>query len=210
MQADRDEIRGLLKEFAGKPFIILHPVATDIRRMWPIENYPKLADALFEQGFDIVFSGSQEDGGVVGEIIRLMKHPAYNTCALVGLSGLTALLSEAALMISTDTGPLHLARAVNTPTVGIYWAPNLINWGPLSRNIHKPVVSWNMTCPYCGIIPNDPYPFEPHLSSCKHEVSFVRDVTVEAVIEAVTSLLNETRNNKEIDKEDTQKQVYKL
>jgi ADP-heptose:LPS heptosyltransferase len=98
-------------------------------------------------------------------------------------------------MISADTGPLHLARAVNTPTVGIYWAPNLINWGPVTRNIHRPVVSWNMACPYCGIVPNNPYPFEPQTAACKHEVSFVRDITVDEVLEAAGSILRVNSNN---------------
>jgi hypothetical protein len=46
-----------------------------------------------------------------------------------------------------------------------------------------------MACPYCGIIPNDPYPFEPHSSLCKHEVSFVRDIRVGDVLKAADGLL---------------------
>jgi hypothetical protein len=45
-----------------------------------------------------------------------------------------------------------------------------------------------MKCPYCGKIPNDPYPFEPRIN-CDHKVSFVRDITVEEVLNAATSLL---------------------
>jgi ADP-heptose:LPS heptosyltransferase len=91
-------------------------------------------------------------------------------------------------MISADTGPLHLARAVNTPTIGFYWAPNLINWGPVTRTIHRPLISWKMECPICGIVPNNPYPFEPKTDTCDHPVSFVRDITIEQVLEAVESL----------------------
>jgi ADP-heptose:LPS heptosyltransferase len=98
-------------------------------------------------------------------------------------------------MISADTGPLHLARAVNTPTVGFYWAPNLINWGPLSRKIHRPMISWKMECPICGVVPNDPYPFEPKSSQCNHPVSFVRDITIEQVIQTVEELLIEIEKN---------------
>jgi ADP-heptose:LPS heptosyltransferase len=193
LDKDKEEIAGFISELERKRFVVLHPVATDIRRMWPIENYAPLADILFEQGFDVVFSGSKEDADVVEGIMSDMKHKAFNACGNMSLGGLAALLSKASLMISADTGPLHLGRAVNTPTVGIYWAPNLINWGPVTRNIHSPVVSWNMACPYCGIVPNNPYPFEPQ-TTCKHEVSFVRDITVDEVLEAASTILSVDTN----------------
>jgi ADP-heptose:LPS heptosyltransferase len=160
--------------------------------MWPAENYAGLADMLQQMGFQVVYTGSKEDRKVTDGVIAAMKQHAFNVCGDFSLGGLAALLAKAALMISADTGPLHLARAVNTPTVGIYWAPNLINWGPVTRNIHRPVVSWNMACPLCGIVPNDPYPFEPATNACTHEVSFVRDVTADAVIQAAEKLIAET------------------
>jgi ADP-heptose:LPS heptosyltransferase len=93
-------------------------------------------------------------------------------------------------MISSDTGPLHLARAVGAKTVGIYWAPNLINWGPLSRNNHKPVICWKMECPICGVVPVNPYPYEPTSETCNHNLSFVKEVKVEEVLEAVDLLID--------------------
>jgi len=188
LKEDVEEIIGLLNFLDNRPFVVLNPFAVDIRRTWPSENYPPLADWLKEKGFEVIFSGSKEEKEGVEKIISKMTHKAINSCGTVSIGGLAAMLQMAVLVISGDTGPLHLARAVHTPTVGIYWAPNLINWGPLSRKIHHPVISWNMACPFCGIIPNDPYPFEPQ-NECKHEISFVRDVTINAVKEAVESLL---------------------
>lgn len=188
LDKDVEEIKGLLNFLDKKPFVVLNPFAVDIRRAWPADNYAPLADWLKEKGFEVVFSGSKEEKEAVDQIISKMKYKAINTGGSVTLEGLAAILQNAALVISGDTGPLHLARAVNTPTVGLYWAPNLINWGPLSRSIHRPVISWNMACPFCGIVPNDPYPFEPQ-NGCKHEISFVRDVTIEAVRKAAEALL---------------------
>ncbi len=196
LEKDNAEIEYFINGLDNEPFIALHPVATDIRRMWPIENYAGLADTLQQKGFQIVFTGSENDRKVADGIITDMKQPALNVCGNFTLGGLAALLAKAALMIAPDTGPLHLARAVNTPTVGIYWAPNLINWGPVTRSIHRPVVSWNMVCPYCGVIPNDPYPFEPVTTACDHAVSFVRGVSVNAVIEAAKSSLSSANFSK--------------
>ena len=192
LEKDEEEITAII-EAIDKPFVVLQPCAVDIRRMWPVENYVPLADALKQKNFEVVFTGSAEDKNVVEEIIASMRYTAFNTCGEISLGGLTALLLKAALVIGADTGPLHLARAVNTPTVGIYWAPNLINWGPVTRSIHHPVVSWEMKCPYCGIVPNEPYPFEPR-TNCDHAVSFVRDITVEQVLKTATPLLNKEQN----------------
>lgn len=178
-----------------KPYIVLHPVAVDIRRMWPLENYAKLAYELKQKNLEVVFTGAEEDKQAVDTIIDNMNYKAINACGNFSLGGLAALLSHASLMIAADTGPLHLGRAVNTPTIGFYWAPNLINWGPVTRAIHRPLISWNMACPICGIVPNDPYPFEPHTDTCDHRVSFVRDISIDKVLEAVASLMNVIEDN---------------
>ncbi|HSU50452.1 MAG TPA: glycosyltransferase family 9 protein [Segetibacter sp.] len=189
LQEDEAEVANFKSAFENKAFVVLHPIAMDIRRMWPIKNYAKLADYLRQKDFEVVFTGASEDKQVIDSIINEMDESAINACGNFSLGGLTAVLSKAALMIAADTGPLHLARAVNTPTIGFYWAPNLINWGPITRTNHRPLISWKMECPICGIVPNDPYPFEPKSDTCDHAVSFVRDITIEQVIEAVESLL---------------------
>ena len=186
---DEKEINNCMPSL-HKPYIVLHPVAVDIRRMWPLENYAELADVLSQKNFEIVFTGAEEDKPAVDKIIDKMNFAAINVCGKFSLGGLAALLSHAALMIAADTGPLHLGRAVSVPSVGFYWAPNLINWGPLTRAIHRPLISWNMTCPVCGIVPNNPYPFEPHTSTCDHKVSFVRDITIQQVLDTVERLLH--------------------
>jgi hypothetical protein len=50
-----------------------------------------------------------------------------------------------------------------------------------------------MKCPYCGIVANEPYPFEPR-TNCDHAVSFVRDITVGQVLDAASQLLNREQN----------------
>lgn len=187
---DEEEISEFLSVL-HKPYLVLHPVAADIRRMWPLENYVKVANELSQKNLAIVFTGAEEDKISVDEIIDKMNFTAINACGKFSLGGLTALLSHASLMIAADTGPLHLGRAVNVPSIGFYWAPNLINWGPLTRAIHRPLISWTMACPVCGIVPNNPYPFEPHTDTCDHNVSFVRDITINLVLEASESLLKD-------------------
>jgi ADP-heptose:LPS heptosyltransferase len=201
LPGDYEEAAGFLSRFVHKPFVALHPIALDTRRMWPLENYARLADELRQKYFEVVFTGAEEDRQIVDNIIYSMNETAVNACGNFTLGGLSAVLAKATLMISADTGPLHLARAVNTRTIGFYWAPNLINWGPLTRSIHTPLISWKMECPICGIVPNAPFPFEPRTETCDHPVSFVRDIAVEQVIKAVedfSCLKGATRPHNEI------------
>lgn len=199
LPSDLNEVAASMSVLVDKPYIVLNPVAMDIRRMWPVENYRKLADELKQRQFEVVFTGSAGDKKDVDEIIGEMQYNAINSCGNFSLGGLAAVLSQASLVISADTGPLHLARAVNTPTIGFYWAPNLINWGPLTRAIHRPMISWKMECPLCGTVPNDPYPFEPKTATCDHAVSFVRDITTEQVLQAVNSLIKMKESSGSID-----------
>lgn len=171
----------------NRDYVVLHPFANDLRRMWPIENYAELAYELSKREFDVVFTGSSEDRPAIEKLVSQLNINVVNAAGRLSLGGLSALLSHAALVIGADTGPIHLARAVNTPTICFYWAPNLINWGPLFCDIHRPLISWEMRCPFCGIIPNDPYPYEPK-NGCTHDISFVRDISVQKVLNTVESL----------------------
>jgi ADP-heptose:LPS heptosyltransferase len=120
--------------------------------------------------------------------MQAMKHSAV-PCTSLGLGGLAALLKKSALVISNDTGPLHLARAVGAATVGIYWGPNVLNWGPLSRNRHRLAISWQIECPGCGVAPVHPWPFQPVTAACDHPYSFVESVTVAEVLALASDLL---------------------
>lgn len=54
-------------------------------------------------------------------------------------------------MVGNDSGPRHLAQAVGTPTVGVYWIGNVINAGAIGRTLHRVHFSWVSQCPVCGV-----------------------------------------------------------
>jgi ADP-heptose:LPS heptosyltransferase len=185
LERDKKEAKEFLSKHKIDKYIVIHPGGTDIRRMWSEEKFANLADAIIDRGNKIIFTGSDNEKGVVESILYKMKNSAFNAVDSLTLGGLAGLLSASDIVISIDTGPLHLAMATGTKTVGLYWGPNLINWGPLTRAKHRPVVNWNMNCPQCGIIPNDPYPFEPVSENCNHNFSFIADIAVEDVLKEV-------------------------
>jgi ADP-heptose:LPS heptosyltransferase len=95
--------------------------------------------------------------------------------------GLAGLLSGAVLLVSNDTGPLHLGDAVGARTVGVYWCGNLVNCAPFNRTRHRPLASWRIHCPLCGA--------DCTVNRCGHQVSYVADVHSEEVVAAALNLV---------------------
>jgi ADP-heptose:LPS heptosyltransferase len=164
-----------------KPVIVLHPGASDPRRRWPAERFAAVGDALAEQGACIAINGVEAEAGVVRQITDSMRHPVVNLCGKLSLSGLCGLIERAALLISNDSGPLHLALAIGTPCVGIYWFSNLYVAGPLVHRKHRIALSLQVQCPVCGV--------ENMNIRCPHDVSFVARVSVDEVLELASDLL---------------------
>jgi hypothetical protein len=96
-----------------------------------------------------------------------------------------ALLASAAVVVGNDSGPRHLAQALGVPTVGVFWAGNVINAGALGRSLHRIHASWVTACPSCGIDVTQVGWTAPR---CPHDDSAVADVAVRDVYEDVRSL----------------------
>ncbi|MCK2213867.1 glycosyltransferase family 9 protein [Actinomadura sp. ATCC 31491] len=177
---DREE----LADAFGEPppgLVAVHPGARDPRRRWPVERFAEVADRL---GRPVVVTGSAAERELVEGVAAAMRSPAVAAAGTLGLGALAALYERCDLVIGTDTGPRHLAAAVGTPTVAVYWCVNLIGYGPLSRTWHRPLISWTTACPVCGADG-----VRPRAERCPHDVPWVTDVPVEAVLEEAESLL---------------------
>jgi hypothetical protein len=101
------------------------------------------------------------------------------------MAGLVALLAEAGVVVANDSGPRHLAQALGVPTVGIFWAGNVINAGALGRSLHRVHASWVTACPTCGIDVTQVGWTAPR---CAHDDSAVAGIGVPEVYEDVRSL----------------------
>jgi ADP-heptose:LPS heptosyltransferase len=166
---------------ADSPLVALHPGAGDERRRWPPEKFAAVGDALAEAGACVAVVGVREDRALISVIVEGMDREALDLCGRLSLGGLAGLLSRCAVVVSNDSGPLHLATAVGTATVGIYWGPNLINAGPPTRARHRPALSWQHSCPVCGATLFD--------NDCGHTASVVADIPTEEVANFALELL---------------------
>ena len=181
---DREEVQQRLPELQA-PYVVLHPGASDPTRRWSPVKFAAVGDWAAECGYQVVITGVDYEREVVQAVQHHMHAPFINACDVLTISGLTGLVAQADLVISNDTGPMHLAGAVGTATVGIFWCINYPNWSHPHRTLHRPVISWMAECPYCG----------DEMFNCEHQMSmsYVDKVTVEDVIEQASDLLKVLR-----------------
>jgi ADP-heptose:LPS heptosyltransferase len=174
------------------PVVALHPGARDLRRRWPAAGFAAVGDALADEGASVVVTGSTAEREVVDEVVGRMRAPARRMVDSVTLGGLAGSYARCAVLVSNDTGPRHLAQAVGTATVGIFWCGNLINAGPLTRSRHRAHLSWTVQCPECGAHNAEPELPAAHTGrGCAHAPSFVDSVPVDAVLADAVALLTQ-------------------
>jgi ADP-heptose:LPS heptosyltransferase len=183
IETDLAEARRVLP-CGARPLVVIHPGASEFRRQWPPGKFAAVADALASAGAQIAVTGTPPEKEIVETVIGYMRTPALNLCGKLSLGGLAGLLSQCALLVSNDTGPLHLAQAVGAKTVGFYWWLNFLNWSPATRARHRPLLSGQINCPDCGQRLDAP------ITDCQHtSSSLVADITVQEALQAACELL---------------------
>lgn len=109
-------------------FAMLAPTAGWGAKRWPVERYGAVAAALAERGCTPFVNAAEENDPVAAAV---MKASGGRAVPLVcSLSQLIALLRRTSLMIAGDTGPLHLAAALNRPLVALYGPTDPDRTGP--------------------------------------------------------------------------------
>lgn len=184
-RAEADRVLGPVRQ----PRAVLHPGASDPRRRWPAERFAAVADALTDRGFEVLVTGTGPEREVVEQVAAAATRPLRVVLDELSLGGLGGLLAGSAVLVANDTGPLHLAAAVGTATVGVYWIGNLLNGAPPVRARHRPLAAFIIHCPVCGRdVSTAGFPARGGADSCGHRESFVTDVPVAEVLEAVLEL----------------------
>lgn len=127
------------------PFVAMNAGASCPSKMWPASRFAELADKISEKfGLTVVFIGGEKEKIISAQMMRWMKTKPVDLTARLTLSQLAWLLKEADLLVSNDSGPVHIANAVGTPAISIFGRkqPGLSpkRWGPIgmaSTVLHK-------------------------------------------------------------------------
>lgn len=114
----------------GRPWFVLHPGATAASRRYPPELFAVVARRLIDEiGAQIVFTGSTDEIELIDQIRAQIKANGGSAClisvaGLLELSEMAALLHLTPLLVSNNTGPVHIAAGLGTATVVLYALTN--------------------------------------------------------------------------------------
>ncbi|MFV9645509.1 MAG: lipopolysaccharide heptosyltransferase II [Desulfobacterales bacterium] len=148
---DRNIANNLLMQHGIKtpePLVAINPMAKWKTKLWDNLKFSNLADRLIEQAnADVIFTGGQEDSEAIEHIISNMKSEATNLSGKTDLKTLAALYEQASIVVSTDTGPMHLAAAIGTPVVALFGPTAPWRTGPFGDS-HQ-IVRAGLECSPC-------------------------------------------------------------
>jgi len=121
----------------NSPYIVISPAASKAERNWLVDGYAAIADHATSKGFNICLSGGQTEleKSLATDICEASNAPINNLMGQTSLPQLLALIKNAKLVLSPDSGPCHMATMVDTSVIGLYAHSNFNRTGPyLSRD----------------------------------------------------------------------------
>ncbi len=158
------------------PIICINPQATWQTKLWRNPKFADLADRLKQRyNAQIVFTGGRGDHEAVEAILSMMKEQGINLAGLTSLKTLAALFQRAFLLVTTDTGPMHLGAAVGIKVLAIFGATAPWRTGPYGSNSR--VVRSGIDCSPC---------FKRH---CPTSMECMEQISVERVMEGIATLV---------------------
>jgi lipopolysaccharide heptosyltransferase II len=156
--AARSFAEEVLEPFGGQDLLAIHPGASIPERRWPPERYARVARLASDAGCAVVVLGGPTDVEAAGRIAAdLGERPHINLAGRSNLQQAAAVVARCKAYVSADTGLLHLAYGVGTPTVHLFGPGVLSKWGPPGRRYHtvahatecSPCTSYGYTPPCC-------------------------------------------------------------
>jgi heptosyltransferase-2 len=146
--AQRDATLRKLGLTLDKPIAIFCPGAEyGPAKRWPASYFAEIAQRLQRQGYVVWLIGSAKDKEIADKIIALGNSACLNLCGGTDLSDAIALLSCAQLVISNDSGLMHLAAALDRPMLALFGSSSPQFTPPLSAQAH--VLKLDLKCSPC-------------------------------------------------------------
>jgi heptosyltransferase-1 len=175
------------------PFAAINPMAQWESKLWFQRGFARVADHLqIDLGLPVVFTGGPSDRPYIETIRSLMRTQAPNLAGRTDLLTLAALLQQAQLMITTDTGSMHIAAAVGTPTVALFGPTVPWRTGPYGQG-HR-VIQADRHCRPC------------FKRRCPYPESCMASIGIEEVMSTVDELLSDIRNGIHLRNDERRKQ----
>jgi lipopolysaccharide heptosyltransferase II len=164
-----------------RPIVVIHPMAKWETKQWPLDNFAGLITALGKKKASIVVTGSPQDQEPVKEIMRQVggSPPVLNLVGKTSLRELAGIFALSDLVLTPDTGPMHLAAAVKAPLIALFGPTAPWRTGPYGN--HHSVLRKGLPCSPC---------FKKKCDT----LECMNSITVDEVLAAVEKKLNQNSN----------------
>ena len=128
------------------PLVAIHPGSPIPLKRWLPERYAELADWLIAQKCaQVLFVGVEDEIPIGTQIQGLMRGASINIAGETTLTQLASILHTCNVFIGNDSGPMHLAAAVDTPTIGLYGPGDPTRFGPIGARCQT--IRRRLDCP---------------------------------------------------------------
>ncbi|MDD2271733.1 MAG: glycosyltransferase family 9 protein [Desulfuromonadaceae bacterium] len=171
------KVADLLESLHNGTFVTIFSGASIAERRWGADRFRRVAEMLSIFGIRTVVVGGGEDrqqgaviaGGGLG----------LNLAGLTSLPETAAVIQKSSLLLSGDSGVLHIAVGLDIPTVSLFGPGRAKKWAP--RGDRHIVINKELPCSPCTIFGTTP--------PCPNKIRCMSDITVDEVVNAVTMLL---------------------
>jgi ADP-heptose:LPS heptosyltransferase len=167
----------LLQPLCTESFVVIFPGASIPEKRWGADRFRRVAEVLSVFGVKVVVVGGKEDRQQ-GEVIA-GGGLGVNLAGMTSLSETAAIIQKSSLLVSGDSGVLHIAVGLGVPTVSLFGPGRAKKWAP--QGGHHIVINKGLPCSPCTTFGNTP--------PCPNDLRCMRDITVDEVVNAVTMLL---------------------
>jgi heptosyltransferase I len=168
---------------AGKKLAVLAPGTIWETKQWRGAGFAEVARHFLQKGFAVMLAGAARERAACAEVAKL----APGTVNLAGettLSEVAALIRRAAICVTNDSGPMHLAVALDRPVVSVFGPTDPLWIGPYSRA--DAVLQASVPCSPCYL---------RQLSRCRHAHVCMQNVPAHAVIERAEAEMRRRPDN---------------
>jgi heptosyltransferase-1 len=158
--------------------VIMAPGTIWETKRWGGDKFAKVAEHFLSRGFAVILIGSRRER-VVCEEVAALAPGAVDLAGMTTVSELSALIRRSAISITNDSGPMHLAVALDRPVLSIFGPTDAVWIGPYKRA--NAVLQADLHCSPCYL---------RKLKHCRHDHACMRSVSPLAVIERAESILS--------------------
>ena len=173
-----EAVQPFLRSLSPKRFVALFPGGSIKERQWSPHRFHDVAKKLTRKGYGIIIVGGKKDIPA-GRIIASQLADAVDLCGKLSLSETAGVLQEASLLITGDSGIMHMAYGLGTPIIALFGAGIEKKWAP--RGMRNSIINKHVDCSPCTRF--------GYTSPCKKGIACMEQITVEEVYERSLVLL---------------------